>query len=79
MIVVGIFCKAVTGRTVSLVFFSISFSFLSIIVGCVVQCLAFLFVFFSRSYLSKRAYLSLGVCGVPVERVAVYSGPGWAS
>ena len=45
MIVVGIFCRSVLVRTVGSVFFSILlffFVFLSIKVGCVVQCLALL-------------------------------------
>ena len=42
---------------------------------------SFFFLFSALLYLTSQSvsYLSPGVGGVPVERVAVYSGPGWAS
>ena len=82
VIVVGIFCRAVIGRTVGLVpFFSAPFwfSFFSIKAGCGVQGLALL-LFYSRGITSHSVSCpSPSVCGVPIERVAVYSGLGWAS
>ena len=75
VIVVGLFCRAVIGRTVGLV----CFSFFSIKVGCGVQGIALL-LFYSCGITSHSVSCpSPSVCGVPIERVAVYSGLGWAS
>ena len=83
VIVVGIFCRAVIGRTVGLVsfFFRSFFVFFlfSIKVGCCVQGLALL-LFYSCGITSHSVSCpSPSVCGAPIERVAVYSGLGWAS